>query len=256
MIGSVALALGMFLAMFIFMEVGRRVGISRLKNDPEGFQKGIGTVEGAIFGLLGLLIAFTFSGAASRFEDRRWLITEETNNIGTAYLRIGLLATEDQPKMKALFREYLDSRIATYKKVPDMAAVKAEYNNSVRLQQEIWDFSLVAGKNPNAMPDAIKLMTPSLNDMIDITTTRLIAVETHPPIIIFGMLTVLSLISALLAGFGMAGSKNRSLLHMVAFAVMMPMIIYVIMDLEYPRLGFIRIDQADHVMMELRESMN
>lgn len=256
MIWTVTLALGMFVTMYLFMEIGRRIGISKLNSDPEGFEKGTGPVEGAIFGLLGLLVAFTFSGAASRFEDRRRLITEETNDIGTAYLRIGLLAADDQIKMKNLFREYLDSRIATYKKVPDMVAVKEEYANSMRLQQQIWDFSLVAGKNPDAMPDATKLLTPSLNAMIDITNTRLMASEIHPPPVIFGLLVVLGLMSALLAGFGMAGSKKRNLLHMVAFAVMMPMIIYVIMDLEYPRLGFIRIDRADHALIELRESMN
>jgi hypothetical protein len=51
----------------------------------------VGTVEGAVFGLLALLVAFTFSGAAARFDTRRQLIVEETNDIGTAYLRLDLL---------------------------------------------------------------------------------------------------------------------------------------------------------------------
>jgi hypothetical protein len=57
-------------------------------------------VEGAVFGLMGLLLAFTFSGAASRFEVRRQLIVQETNAIGTAYLRLDLLPPGDQPKMR------------------------------------------------------------------------------------------------------------------------------------------------------------
>src|SRR5580765_7773073 len=77
-------ALGLFLGMLILLEVGRRIGARRLAEDPEGAEAGVGTVEGAVFALLGLLIAFTFSGAASRFDTRRQLIIEETNDIGTA----------------------------------------------------------------------------------------------------------------------------------------------------------------------------
>ena len=84
-------AAGLFLGMLILSEVGRRIGMARLARDSEGLTKGAGAAEAAVFGLLGLLIAFTFSGAASRFEDRRHLITAEANAIGTAYLRVDLL---------------------------------------------------------------------------------------------------------------------------------------------------------------------
>ncbi len=82
---------GLLLALLVAAEIGRRIGIARIARDPEGLPKGVGAVEGAVFALLGLLLAFSFSGAASRFEDRRHLITAETNAIGTAYLRIDLL---------------------------------------------------------------------------------------------------------------------------------------------------------------------
>ena len=77
---SVALAL--FAGMVVLLEVGRRTGIRRMRKDPEAAREGFGALEGAIFALLGLLIAFTFSGAAERFDQRRHLIVEETNAIG------------------------------------------------------------------------------------------------------------------------------------------------------------------------------
>jgi uncharacterized membrane protein len=77
----------------------------------------------------------------------------------------------------------------------------------------------------------------------------------HPPYVIFVMLGVLSLTSALLAGFGMAGGKSRSWVHILAFAAVVATTVYVILDLEYPRLGLIRVDSADAVLVELRESM-
>ena len=77
--------------------------------DPDGLTKGASAAEGAVFALLGLLLAFTFSGAASRFEDRRWFINSEANAIGTAYLRLDLLPAEAQPPLRDLFRRYADN---------------------------------------------------------------------------------------------------------------------------------------------------
>lgn len=116
--------IGLFCGMLFLLEVGRRIGLKRIADDPEGAHKGTGAVEGAVFALLGLLIAFTFSGAASRFDDRRRLAAEEANTIGTAYLRIDLLPAESQQEMRELFRRYLDLRLETYRNAADLEAVK------------------------------------------------------------------------------------------------------------------------------------
>jgi len=69
-------AAGLFVGMLVLLEAGRRVGIRRMARDPEGARHGLGVVEGAVFSLLGLLIAFTFAGAATRFDARRQLVIE------------------------------------------------------------------------------------------------------------------------------------------------------------------------------------
>jgi len=78
------LTFGLFLGMLLFLEIGRRIGVRRRKEQAGTGAEGVGAVDGAVFALLGLLIAFTFSGAAARFDTRRQLIVEETNDIGTA----------------------------------------------------------------------------------------------------------------------------------------------------------------------------
>jgi len=248
-------AIGLFFGMLILLEVGRRIGLARHACDPEGVQKGVGAIEGAVFGLMGLLIAFTFSGAASRFDERRHLIAEETNAIGTAYLRVGLLPADAQPEIRALFRRYLDSRLETYRNAGDAAATKAKLDQSAALQSEIWAKALSTCRRPDVPGHTPILLLPALNQMIDITTTRVMATRTHPPQVIFLLLGGLSLIGALLAGYGMSAGKVRSLLHMMVFAAIMSLTIYVILDLEYPRQGLIRVDSADQVLVELRKSM-
>jgi hypothetical protein len=242
-----------FVALLAMIEGGRRIGARRLAIDAEGARAGTGPIEGAVFGLLGLMIAFTFSGAASRFEGRRHLITQEANAIGTAWLRIAALPAEAQPALRDKFRRYVDSRIETYRRVPDMAAAMAELERSAALQKEIWA-SAVAGVQSAPSPATAALL-PALNEMIDITTTRLVATESHPPAVIFAMLVVLTWAGALLAGYGMAEGRTRNWLHMIGFALTMSLTVYVILDLEFPRLGLIRIDAADHLLVDVRQSL-
>jgi hypothetical protein len=249
------LALGLFVSMIAFSELGRRIGLAYRARDPENVDKGIAAAEAAVFGLLGLLIAFTFSGAASRFEDRRHLVTAEANAIGTAYLRLDLLPGQAQTELRALFRRYTDTRIATYRTMGNPAATQAKLDEGTALQAEIWAKSLAATQRPDAPSQATMLMLPALNDMFDITTTRLMATRNHPPLIIFALLGGLSLLGALLAGFDTSISKERRWLHTIVFAAMMSLAVNVIAELEFPRLGLVRVDAADDVMIELRNSM-
>jgi hypothetical protein len=247
-------AVTLFLGILLLLEVGRRIGLRRIVKEAEGARAGVGAVEGAVFGLLGLLIAFTFSGAAARFDTRRQLIVEETNAIGTAYLRLDLLPADAQSALRESFRQYVDTRLAVYRKVPDRAAVEAELAKATRLQKEIWSQAIAASRAGAPQPAAM-LLLPALNQMIDITTTRTMAAQTHPPTIVFVMLGGLALVSALLAGYGMAGSTSRSWLHMLGFAGILAVTVYVILDIEFPRLGLIRVDAFDQALAELRQSM-
>jgi len=248
-------AAGLFFGMLILFDVGRRIGIARLARDPGGVANGAGAVEGAVLGLLGLLLAFTFSGAASRFEARRHLITEEANAIGTAYLRLDLLPGDAQPQLRQLFRQYLDTRTETYRNAGDAPAENAKLADAVALQGQIWLKTLAACRRPEIPGHVAMLLIPALNEMIDITTTRAVATRNHPPRVILLLLAGLSLISALLAGYAMSGTKVRSWLYMVILAATMSLTLYVILDLEFPRLGLIRIDAADQTLIELRKSM-
>jgi hypothetical protein len=213
----------------------------------------VGIIDAPILALLGLLIGFTFFGAAERFDKRRDLIVEETNHIGTAYLRLDLLRPEDRDALRNLFKEYLDSRIRTYAILPDVRAALAEYDRSQQMQSEIWVRAIEAAQKTGTTPASMQLV-PALNAMIDITTTRVAVTQFHPPRIVFVMLAALSLIAAMLAGYQMSTAARRSWFHVALFVITFTLAIYVILDLEYPRLGLIRVDAADALLKDLRSS--
>jgi hypothetical protein len=250
-----ALFTGFLLAMLGGLEAGRRAGRRAFAVDPQNHPAGLGTVETVAFGLLGLLLAFTFSGAADRFDRRRAQVVEEANDIGTAWLRLDLLPAAAQSGLRDAFRRYTDSRIATYRlfSTEGLAAAQAEYARSVALQNEIWAAAVAACRE--APSQATIVLLPALNAMIDITTTRIAATQFHPPRVVYVVLGLISLACAFLVGYEMGGSEARSWPHVVVLAALLSFTLYVILDFEYPRLGLIRIDDFDQFLVQVRASM-
>lgn len=245
---------GLTLGMLAVSETGRRIGIRDRMRDPEGASVGYGAVEAAVFALMGLLVAFTFSGAATRFDARRKMIVEEANAIGTAYLRIDLLPPETQPALRALFRRYLDSRLDTFRSMPDMAVANQQLAISATLKKEIWERAVEASSNTPKPFGAVQLVV-SLNQMFDSATMRNMTAQMHPPLIVFAMLALVSVASSFFAGYDMAVSKMGHWMHMVCFVGVFAISVYFILDFEYPRMGVVRLDAFDRVLTEMQQEM-
>ncbi len=251
----VCLVLALFAGILVCLEIGWRVRSRNLATETEKSDAGLNALDGAVFGLMGLLIAFTFSGAASRFEARRALIVQETNDIGTAYLRIDMLPADSQPALRQHYRDYLDARLDFYDKLGiDLAPARLALAKSTDLQQKIWSESVAASARQSSAA-VTTLVLGSVNSMIDITTTRLVALETHPPLAIYLALAAVVLASSILAGYAMAKSGCRNWIHMVIYAGTLAFAVYLILDLDYPRFGLVRVDSADHFLVDLRNSM-
>ena len=243
-----------FVGILLCLGLGRRLGQRAIARDRASVSN-IGSLETAVFALLGLLIAFTFSGALTRFDVRRSQAVDEANAIGTAYLRIDVLPESAQPRLREAFRNYVDARIATYRKLSDIAAARSELARSQELQADIWSQAVTATRMPEARPGLDLIVLPALNQMFDITTVRVVATQMHPPTVVYAMLIGLALISAFLAGFQSAAEKGPAWVHKVGFAAIVAFTIYVILDIEYPRTGWVRIDAIDQVLVNVRASM-
>jgi len=247
-------AVALFAGIIAFLILGRRLGERALKRAGE-ISGNIGSLETAVFALMGLLIAFTFSGAAQRFDQRRAMVVDEANAIGTAWLRVDLVPAPAQPAIRDSMRAYVDARIATYRKLPDVEAARGEIARAQKLQTQIWQQSVAAARLPEAKPAAEMLLMPALNQMFDIASSRIAATQIHPHHAIFGMLMGLALAAALLAGYQSAANRTSDWVHKLSFATIISLTVYVILDLEYPRLGWIRLDSIDEMLVMVRAGM-
>src|SRR5262249_18446382 len=109
---SSGLALGLFVAMLAVLEMGRRLGVRRARAAGDKSRIGVGVVDAAVYSLLALLIGFTFSGAAQRYDQRRVIIGDVANAASTTWKRIDVLPDDLQPPIRAAFRHYMDEVIA------------------------------------------------------------------------------------------------------------------------------------------------
>lgn len=243
----------MFAAIYACFELGKVVARYQTRHLEENPGRTFAAVEGSIFGLMSLLLAFTFSSTAARFESRRQLTVHEANAIEIAWMRSRLLPPQYQPAMNEKLRQYLDSRVLFYKNMPDKNAALLQMDRSIGLQDELWEAGVVG--TAGSSPAVISLVLSSLNTMTDLTDDSLMLAQTHVPGLIQMLLIALPLICAVLAGFEASQLKSRYWLPMLLFALMASLTVMVIFDLDYPRIGLIRLDFHDQVLIDLQSRM-
>jgi hypothetical protein len=252
-------ALALLVASLALLMLGRRIGERHLQADPGGAFAGHTAVETAVFGLLGLLLAFTFSGAMQRFDERRQLIGDEATALATAYWQADLLQPSARGVLRDHLRQYLQARLEVSRQ-PRLIEGGQEVltsdalKRSEALKAEIWR----TASDPNhaiTAESVDQVLLPTLTSMFAAANARNFVGQRHPPEIIFVMLFGLTLVSALLAGYGMAGSKRPSWVHMAGFALSLAGTVFVIYDIEFPRSSLIRVDQFDQVLVNALDHM-
>jgi len=141
-----------------------------------------------------------------------------------------------------------------YRKIADFKALNAALDQSVALQRSVWNKTVDAAKGISPAEKSLVLTT--LNQMIDITTEQTVALVTHPPPAVIAMLVLMVIASSALVGYTMSTSALRDWVSTFIFALTVSIALYVILDYEFPRVGFVRIDPVDQVLVETLKQMN
>jgi len=248
-------SIAFFLCLLASLEFGYWVGKRRhaaAKEEPSGESN---VLVGIAFSVPGLLMSFAFSMAVNRFEARRHLVVDEANAVGTAYLRVDLLPKASQPAIRKEILRFADARLAYGQALSvghDTAGARKE---TTAAADNIWKLTMVAYES-TPRESTITQLTPALNEMFDISATRQESAETRLPWPVFVLLAVTSLGASLLAGRALSVHSSRHWGHRIIYSAMLTFMVYVIMDIDDPRQGLIRIDEADRVMRDVRASMH
>jgi hypothetical protein len=212
----------------------------------------ISTIQVAILGLLALLLGFTFAMSMSRYDKRKQMVLEEANAIGTTYLRTQLLPQPPRQEISNLLRQYVDVRLEFYAAGVDEEKLHQAMTGAQKLHKQIWSYTTALGeKDPRAVTTGLFLL--SLNEMIDLHAKRLTAMENHVPESALILLYLLSTVAVMIVGYasGVAGLRNFFVTMMLPLLI--AVVINVIVDIERPRRGLIKVGQDR--LIELRQTL-
>lgn len=236
--------------------VGYRVGKYMRARNRGGGELFSGSVVTASLGLLAFMLAFTFNIAANRFTERKQILLDEVNTIGTTYLRADFLPDPPRDEIKRLLMEYVDKRalLTDRHKWRDSAQLQELINKAESIQDKLWAYTApLVVHNPES--EALGLFITSVNELIDLHTERVVvAHQYHIPGAIWGALYLLSILAFGLVGYELGSSKTGSVLVSVIMAVTFATVILLITDLDRPNEGHIYVSQMP--MIQLQQKMN
>ncbi|MCI0362147.1 MAG: hypothetical protein L0211_27005 [Planctomycetaceae bacterium] len=244
---AIFLAFGIFL--YLALEGGYRLGQWRRARVSDEKDQPVGAMVASILGLVALVLGFTFSLAASRFDARRMAVLEESNAIGTAYLRARLLPEPQRTEIPRLLREYVAVRIQGIEEGKTEQALA----RSEALHELLWAQAAAAAEK-----DSGSIMTgvfiQSLNDVIDLHAKRvLVGLRSRIPLVIWIGLFGLAMLGMASVGYQAALCATRRSPAMLGMVLAFAVVLLLIADLDRGQEGMMRISQ--HSMLDLQETI-
>ena len=243
----------LFLGMLAFIQLGRRIARRRANNEKENSANA--AIIGSLYGLMGLLLAFTFGMSGDRFKSRKEVIVNESNAMSTAIGRIALYADSVQPQFRASFRSYLEARIRYYSAMRDTAKIRQAMNDADKHAADIWRIASSNSRIPSNLV-ASNQMVPALNEMFDIANTRFWGELERTPSSILTMLLFLSLTTAFMAGYTSQAKGKFDWYLATTFCFLIALVIFFIIDLDAPRKGTITLDAHERAIVNLRKMLD
>ena len=233
-------------------ELGFRYG-RRLQGRESELSKTVSnTLKGSVFALVALLLAFSFSATSNRYDMRQRLVLDQANAIGTAYLRAGLLGESTGEQIRSVLRRYVDVRLDHFRSGYHTLRAQETQREIGALMAELW--TLVEREN-TTNPDAIRtsLIVPAVNEVIDLSSSRVWANRNHLPDPVLALLLGSVIISSLLLGHSSGQAARRHPGLWLASNLVLALVLYVVLDFDRPRRGVILVDQAP--LIELQASL-
>ena len=236
-----------FLAVLLPLLIGQRLGVSARKKSDEVPQTQINSVVVTAFGLLTLMIAFTFQISTSRYEARKQLLLDEVTKIRTNYLRAGLIPEPYRTNTKNMLTEYVEGRLQVAYDLEELGRV---LNRSQQILDSLWKYSEILAEQDRGS-EAYALYIISVNEIIDAQNQRLtVALQYRIPRAAIISLFIITIFSMLVLGyqFGISGKRN-SKLDMV-LALIFTVVIFLILVLDRPELGLSKLNQQPMQMLQ------
>jgi len=248
MMSELAVGIALLLGLLVALELGFRLGRRSVqaREAPSGGQ--VGAIQGAILGLLGLLLGFSFAGAAGRFLERQDLILQEANAIGTAFMRAEMLDEPHRGQLRGALADYVRHRVevSSTLRFGLTAGMRAQIGE---FHKQIWK---AASEGASSKPATMEVVLPPVNQVIDLHSCRLAAGRKHLPSPVMVLLVACSALAMSVIGYSCGLANRRYLTMTVPLAMLIAAALWTTIDLDYPRAGLIQLNDAPLKELELK----
>ena len=217
------------------------VGHSKRENEQEGWAFGLG--QAAIFGLIALILGFSFSFAAERYEARRALVVTEASAIDTTHLRGSFLPAAQRALFRKVLIEYTRTRLKTYGDVSDAHLERRDLDEGRALQDRMWAIASSSARRDPRNPFVVDL-TRSVIEVIGVSEQQAAAFSNHVPRVIIGLVVLCTTIGAFLLGMTFGRAKSPHAVLAGIFCLLFAATVFTIIDLDHPQGGLIGYDVA------------
>ena len=250
------LALGVFTVLLVAIEIGIHTGIRRFrrshKRDKEAELARGDVTLGAMFALLGLMLAFTYAVELNRHEMRKQAVVSEANAIGTAFLKADLANEPGRSELREQLLAYAKTRLVEPGTVVSEDGIEQAIASSRKIQEKLLPSTKKAIQEDIPAPVAIAIFS-AINEVLDADARRIRAIYDHIPLIVFGLLLVIAALSLGVSAHDAGLQEQPNRWRMFTFAVILTASVMVIVDFERPLRGFVQVNQRP--MIDLIASM-
>ncbi|MGF6284740.1 hypothetical protein [Pseudomonas silensiensis] len=237
----------------VVLELAFRLGRHHRAHSNDSTRSHLTVLQTALLGLLALLLGFNFAMATSRFEARKTLIQEEVTVIGATYLRTKLLPSDLRGKMSALLKDYVSARIEFMRAGTDEKLLKLASESSRTIEDQLWSLA-AAAEAQSETTTTMNLVIQSLTDVYNVNEKRRAALDNHVPATVINLLFVVAIgaLGFIAYSYGLGHRRRHG--STTLFAILIAMVFTLILDLDQPRSGFIRVGEES--MLRLQEDLN
>lgn len=240
---SVLIAATLLALMLLSIWLGSLIGLRRMRRTSDSGRTQVMAVQGSLLGLLALLLGFTFSLSLARHDDRSRAVVAEANAIGTAWLRTDLIEEPARTELRRLMRAYVGARLASARLTMVEDADRAEMHAAAQAAfAQLWSIASATARDAGS-PVTLSFVT-ALNAMFDAYGDRTAALERHVPELVLALLFVTLLFLSWVLGYASTVSGVRPTSPLIVMVFLIITLVFLIIDLDRPRRGFIAIDQS------------
>ncbi|MFZ6742551.1 hypothetical protein ACO0LC_04975 [Undibacterium sp. JH2W] len=244
----------LLVGMLIATELAYRNGLRKQSDANDAAKSQINTLQASMLGLLALLLSFVFSLALQRFDERSQFVVNEANAIGTTYLRTQLLPLSIRDQAQAMLKQYVDVRVEEGQvNLAEIEKREALVKKSSQISEQLWALAMKSVElDKNAVTTGMFMQ--SLNDTIDAFGKREAGLQRHVPETVVLLLLITIIMTAATIGYASGLTGQRAVFATLVLQILISMAVFLTIDLDRPRRGFIQVSQAS--MVSLQQSIH